>query len=133
MILTWKKCLTYEEARNYTNIIYLHEWDGKPFYWGKAHKSFFGGHMREIDGFKASGRYNSGYRHWIEGCLKHGASLYIAQVDPNGEYTIDEIENYLIKIYPSEMPQKLHKSVKTLNISHTGDVPMALLNSVLHL
>ena len=105
MILNWKKCPTYEQARNYRNIIYLHEWDGNPFYWGKAHTSYFGGHMREIDGFKASGRYNAGYRHWIEGCLKHGSSLYIAQVDPNGEYTIDEIETYFIATYSSETPK----------------------------
>ncbi|MCA0232276.1 MAG: hypothetical protein LCH91_17535 [Bacteroidetes bacterium] len=130
MILTWKKCLTYEQARNYRNIIYLHEWYDKPFYWGKAHKSFFGGHMREMAGFRASGRYNVGYRHWIEGCLKHGASLYITEIDQNGEYTIDEVENYLIANYPSEMNRKPLKSAKIINLTHFGEVPNSLFKSV---
>jgi len=72
MKIKWIRCHSYEEARNYSRIIYLHEWHGKPFYWGKAENSFFGGHMRARDGLKASGRYNASYRHWIEGCLRHG-------------------------------------------------------------
>jgi hypothetical protein len=56
MKITWVCCRSYDEARDYPRIIYLHEWNGKPFYWGKADKSFFGGHMREKDGLVASGR-----------------------------------------------------------------------------
>ena len=65
MKIKWIRCHSYDEARHYSRIIYLHEWHGRPFYWGKAENSFFGGHMRERDGLKASGRYNAGYRHWI--------------------------------------------------------------------
>jgi len=54
------RCRSYDEARDYSRVIYLHEWDGNPFYWGKAHNSFFGGHKRKRDGLEASGRYNAG-------------------------------------------------------------------------
>jgi hypothetical protein len=82
MKINWKRCRNYGEAQNYSRIVYLHEWRGKPLYWGKAHNSFFGGGMRTLDGLSASGRYNSGYRHWIDGCLKHGGSrLYIGILD----------------------------------------------------
>ena len=76
MRIIWKQCKTYADARDYTGVIYLHERDDKPFYWGIAHKSFFGGHMRAHNEGKISGGYNAGYRHWIEGCLQHGAKLY---------------------------------------------------------
>ena len=55
----WEKM----NPRDYSRVIYLHEWNGKPFYWGKAHNSFFGGHKRKLNGLEASGRYNAGYRH----------------------------------------------------------------------
>lgn len=43
MTLTWQLCKTYEEPRDHSRVIYLHEWDEKPFYWGKAHKEFLRG------------------------------------------------------------------------------------------
>jgi hypothetical protein len=125
MTITWKRCLTYEEARNYTGIIYLHEWNDKPFYWGKAHKSYFGGHMRPYNESKISGRYNVGYRHWIEGCLRHGAKLYIGLLDEEGLNSINAVENYLITTYPSEMNTKKLQPMQ-LAIMHKGDVPSSI-------
>lgn len=127
MQIEWVRCLTYEEARNYRHCIYLHEWDGKPFYWGKVQNSFFGGHMRTTNGYRASGRYNVGYRHWIEGCLRHGAELYLGKLPLNGVYTIDQVENYLIMAYPSEMNSKCTKTITPLDLTHVGDVPPILL------
>lgn len=125
MTITWKHCITYDQARNETGIIYLHEWDNKPFYWGKAHKSYFGGHMRKYEEGKISGRYNAGYRHWIEGCLRHGAKLYVGKLDADGFVAIDAIENYLIAQYGSEMNKKVTKPAD-LTIEHIGDVPASI-------
>jgi hypothetical protein len=126
MTITWKRCFSYEDARNYTGIIYLHEWDGKPFYWGKAHNSYFGGHMRTFNEGKISGRYNVGYRHWIEGCLRHGAKLYIGLLDEEGLSTISAVENYLINTYPSEMNTKKVQSIP-LTITHQSEVPTCII------
>ncbi|KJV32785.1 hypothetical protein VI06_04985 [Aquitalea magnusonii] len=123
MKIEWKLCSTYDEAKDYSRIIYLHAWDDKPFYWGKAHNSFFGGHKRKIDGLEASGRYNAGYRHWIEGCLRHGAKLYVGQLDADALKCMDEVENYLIYTYGHIMNTKVTVPVRKLAISHTGDVP----------
>jgi hypothetical protein len=128
MKIIWKRCKCYEEARDYSRIIYLHEWNGKPFYWGKAHNSFFGGHKRKRGDLHASGRYNAGYRHWIEGCLQHGGRLYVGQLDDEALPQLDAIENYLIHTYGHRMNTKVEKPVHELNIEHAGDVPASIRN-----
>lgn len=127
MKIEWVLCASYEEAKDYSRVIYLHVWHDKPFYWGKAHNSFFGGHKRNKDGLHASGRYNSGYRHWIEGCLRHGGSLYIAKLDSVALKIIDEVENYLIHTYGHEMNTKVSVPLRTLRIEHTGQIPLFIL------
>jgi len=128
MKITWTRCNSYEEARDYSRIIYLHEWNGKPFYWGKAHNSFFGGHKRKRGDLHASGRYNAGYRHWIEGCLQHGGRLYVGQLDEEALAQVDAIENYLIHTYGHQMNKKVDAPVQKLNIQHLGDVPVSISN-----
>ena len=114
-------------SARFLRVIYLHEWDGKPFYWGKANNSFFGGGKRERDGLKASARYNAGYRHWIEGCLRHGGALYIGRLDDEAITHIDEIENYLIHTYGQEMNTRVTTSrISDLAIQHEGDVPLSI-------
>lgn len=125
MRIDWKKCSTYEDARDYSGIIYLHEWNGRPFYWGKAHKSYFGGHMRTYNEGKISGRYNAGYRHWIEGCLRHGAKLYIGVLSEEAFNSISDVENYLIATYPSEMNSRKIKPLDLI-ILHEGNVPVCI-------
>ena len=105
MRIVWLRCESYKAARDFWGIIYVHECDGKPFYWGKAHKSFFGGHMRTRDGLTASGRYNAGYRHWIEGCLRHGARLYVGKLDEEALRCVDELERYLIHTHGEGVPR----------------------------
>ena len=80
MEINWIKCESYEKAEDYHHVIYLHEWSGKPFYWGIAN-TFFGGNRRELYGKERSSRYNPGYKHWIEGCLQHGACLFIGELN----------------------------------------------------
>ena len=46
MTIDWTLCKSYEEAKDFYGSIYLHMWENKPFYWGKAHNSFFGGSSR---------------------------------------------------------------------------------------
>ena len=64
-----------------------------------AHTVFWGGYKRKRDGLEASGRYNAGYRHWTEGCLRHGGRLYIGKLDEEALSCVDEVENYLIHSY----------------------------------
>lgn len=123
MQIEWLQCKSYAGAKDYSGVLYLHEWDDAPFYWGKAHKSHFGGHKRLIGGLEASGRYNSGYRHWIEGCLRHGAKLYIGLPDEEALAIMDEIENFLIFSYKPTMSQRVHAPRRQLSITHIGSVP----------
>jgi hypothetical protein len=124
--IEWIQCQNYDEAKNYSGVIYLHERDGKPFYWGKADNSFFGGHKRKLDGLHASGRYNSGYRHWIEGCLRYGAKLYIGRPEAEARSKIAYIENFLIHKYPSVMNDQVIQPAQPLTIRHIGAVPTSV-------
>lgn len=130
MKITWTKCSTYDEAKNFSRVIYLHEWGGEPFYWGKAHNSFFGGHKRDHEGLNASGRYNSGYRHWIEGCLRHGGCLFIGQLDQEALQRIDEVENYLIHTYGHVMNTRVSVPPIKLEIEHEGNVPYTVTSKL---
>lgn len=129
MKIKWVLCSSYDDAKDYSRIIYLHVWNNEPFYWGKAHNSFFGGHKRNRDGLHASGRYNAGYRHWIEGCLRHGAKLYIGKLDDEALEHLDEVENYLIHTYGHVMNTKVSKPTRHLNITHLGAVPAFIHDS----
>ena len=126
MQIEWIQCQNYDEAKNYSGVIYLHERDGKPFYWGKADNSFFGGHKRKLDGLHASGRYNSGYRHWIEGCLRYGAKLFIGRPEAEARSKIADIENFLIHKYPSVMNDQVIQPAQPLTIRHIGAVPASV-------
>ncbi len=128
MKITWTRYLNYKEACDSTGVVYLHEWDGEPFYWGKAHKSFFGGGSRKYEEATRSGRYNAGYRHWIEGCLRHGAKLYIGKLDAEALAMIDEVENFLICTYPGPPDMnKRKRPVQNIDLIHEGDLPDCLL------
>lgn len=129
MNITWHECKTYAEARNYWDIIYLPEWAGKPFYWGKAQKSFFGGHKRNFDGLHATGRYSNSYAHWIEGCLQHGARLYVGKPAPEDLPRLGAIEEFLIHTYPSTMNKRLPRAAESLQIQHGGSVPASISNA----
>jgi len=121
--IRWVRCLNYDSARNYSRVIYLHEWNARAFYWGKAHNSFFGGHKRKIGDLHASGRYNSGYRHWIEGCLQHGGKLYIGQLAGKDVHFISKIEQQLIREFGTVMNSRIEEPTSGMAISHAGDIP----------
>ena len=115
--IEWVKCAKYRDAIEYEGVIYLHEIDDGPFYWGKAHRSSFGV------------RYNSGYRHWIEGSLKGGGCLYIGILDNDGLEVIDELEMQLIHQYGTVMNQQIVEPSTIRDIQHVGEVPVSITNN----
>ena len=114
MEINWYRCLTYNDAKDYSGVIYLHEWNGAPFYWGKADKSTFGV------------RYSSGYRHWIEGCLQNGGRLYIGQITNKGKHSLDDIEAFLFKKYGGVINEKIREKQPVKDIKHVGNVPESI-------
>jgi len=112
----WKQINSYDEASsNLAKGIYIHDWDNKPYYVGQLKGSTFGT------------RYNSAYRHWIDGCLKHGARLYIGSIGQSDMEYLDEIENSVIQfLNPSGNRRRKPPSVK-LKLAHEGQVPKYLL------
>ena len=122
--IDWKLCRTYDDAKDYQQVIYLHEWSGKPFYWGVANKSKFGGNRQKIENGHLNPRYGSSYKHWIEGCLRHGAILYIGLIDKSSGIELENIEKQLIHDFPSEM-NDIEKS-QNIIIEHLGDVPLSV-------
>ena len=126
MKIDWHRCMSYDDAKNFTRVIYPHEWDGKPFYWGMVNKSYFGGHKRKRGDVEISGRYANGYRHWIEGCLRHGARLYVGVLDAELAGRIKDVETYLIWAYPSVMNSGKPVVIGQFDLSHAGDVPISL-------
>ncbi len=108
MQITWRRCLTYAAAAKSQGVVYLHEWNGAPFYWGLA------------DNFGK--RYNVGYSHWIEGVLQHGGRLYIGKPDNLGKFKLEDVEYALINKYGS-LWNKKRKTTKLQDITHAGNVP----------
>lgn len=126
MKITWNRVTSYEEAKDFFDVIYLHEWDGNPFYWGIVDRAKFGGRKR--NSHDRNPRYGESYAHWIEGCLQHGGRLYFGLVEDRGEYSLEQIEAFLMSRYPPKM-NKRKRSVLTLReISHYRDVPQSILN-----
>ncbi len=115
--LTWRRYSSYQDAREMQRIIYLFEWNDKPFYWGIAERSAFGV------------RYNVGYRHLIEGALRHGGKLYIATVNENSGIPLVTIENYLMVTYGHEMNSRINTDAMPLSLSHQGEPPRCLLET----
>lgn len=113
MKISWVRCHTYEEARNVSGAIYLHEWNGKPFYWGKEHQGFC-----NLD--------EPSYRHWIEGCLQHGGILFMGNPSSDALTRIDDIVSFLIHTHGHVMNSCQHPAIESLQIEHVGDLPTCL-------
>jgi hypothetical protein len=122
--IRWKRYASYEDARKREFVVYLHEWKGKPFYWGKTRVTF------GQDG-KRAGRYGAGYKHWIEGCLRHGGRLYIGEPVLPQVVSLNEVENHLIVNYPSVMQQKPKERRLGLRVENSGERPSFLPRSFL--
>ena len=124
MEIEWKLCRTYNEAKDYKEIIYLHEWSAKPFYWGVANKAKFGGNRQKIENGYLNPRYGSSYKHWIEACIRHGGNLYIGVIKDTNGHDLENIEKQLIHDFPSEMNEP--EETQNITIEHLGDVPLSI-------
>lgn len=132
MKITWVRYKSYDSAQDQTGVIYLHERNGIPFYWGIADKSVFGGNTRSINGEKKNPRYGRSYRHWIESCLQSGSRLYIGCVENLGNYNLEDIEAHLLKTYGSEMNEPIANTNQVTEvIQHYGNVPESILKPAL--
>jgi hypothetical protein len=121
--LSWKKCSSYEEAKDEYDCIYLHEWNGKAYYVGICDRSIFGGNARKVNGVKMNPRYGYSYRHWIDGCLEHGGCLYIGKVSQ--EAVLSDVEETLIgQLNPPKNTPKPY--IKKVPIEHGGDMSLCL-------
>ena len=109
--IVWTGCGSYEVAREYRSCVYLHEWDGKAYYVGKVDHTWFGG------------RYGPSYRHWIDGCLEHGARLYVGNVDEKGQDLLDAVESILIGTL--NPPKNIRRPYRKQEVSlhHVGEIP----------
>lgn len=118
IVLNWCRHKSYASASQKQGIIYLFEWENSPFYWGIANRSKFGT------------RYNVGYRHLIEGCLRNGGKLYIASV-PNlpPEVELSHVENFLIVRYGHVMNTRINTNSEPLILSHEGDIPESITSN----
>lgn len=113
--ITWFRCLIYRDAVQCGNaIIYLFERNGAPSYWGHA------------SNFQT--RYNAGYDHLIEDCLHHGGRLYIGKIKNRGRYSLQDVEDELIKRYGSEWnsPRKRRGRRPVVKLTHAGNVPESI-------
>lgn len=123
--ITWTRCRTYKDAIDALECVYLHEWDGKPYYWGICDRSVFGGNSRTISGQRRQPRYGSSYRHWIDGCLEHGAGLYIGKCEAADGFHLQNVEATLIAEFPSTKNREPGR--KVYDIVHVGDIPSSCL------
>ena len=111
----WTRFISYEEVRNQSSCVYLHEWFGKVYYVGIVRRgTWFGG------------RYGKSYSHWIDGCLEHGAKLYLGTIDDTDKDFLDTVEALLIKRL--EPPKNVRKPYPRyeITLSHSGVVPSSV-------
>jgi hypothetical protein len=111
--VNWNQYNAVKEALNQTKGIYIHDWDKKPYYIGKLGTTF-------------KVRYSPGYRHWVEGCLEHGARLFIGVVETGGSISdeiLENVERILIKQLRPMKNITQKNPYLILNLFHKGIVP----------
>jgi hypothetical protein len=89
---------TFERAASKSFCLYVfHHPDdgGRPFYIGKA--KYFG--PRQESGYERGARYNAGYQHLLEGMLRSGFGLYIAEIGEAQFKNAEAYEQYLISAW----------------------------------
>jgi hypothetical protein len=123
--ITWGQFSSYDEAKNKTKCVYIHEWKGKAYYIGICQSSVFGGSRRKINGKTKNPRYAISYRHWIDGCLEHGGKLYIGKISTRRNIDLKRIEQTLItQLKPYRQP--LAKQNEEFILNHVGTIPLCI-------
>jgi hypothetical protein len=129
LTVVWKQCASYEDAEEFDHVVYLFEIKGRPFYWGKAEESFFGGPKRErrSDRTEHCGRYGPGYDHLVKAfLLQKGHRLFIGKLGKSGRERVKSVELYLIRTYGSRMQPFCGREPPCLDVKHTGVRPRCI-------
>jgi hypothetical protein len=121
MNVVWSKVKSYEETKLRKNCVYIHVWNKSLYYIGKAENSTFSG--------EANSRYNVAYRHWIDGCLDHGAELYFGS--PEAAIDVSTLEETLILAFLPKKNTDISFGILNFGIFSSGAVPeeISTLNS----
>ena len=122
----WKRYASYEEAQDCHRVIYLFEGKGRPYYWGKADRSYFGGNKRPRGDGKACGRYCPSYDHLITAFLMLGGRLYIGEPTLPDGVTLDDVEDLLTRKHEPEIPARPGKCNLSLRLRNSGELPECL-------
>lgn len=116
VVIEWKQYTSWVEASSDLNKgLYIHDWSPtKAYYVGKLQRATFGR------------RYNKGYSHWIDGCIEHGARLFIGSVNQADSKYIESIESTIIQ-FLKPIKNHMRKLPKDkLHVTHKGQVPTYL-------
>ena len=124
--IRWKRHKSYEDAQGCHGVVYLFEGKGRPFYWGKADRSYFGGNKRQLGEREACARYCTSYEHLITSFLMLDGRLYIGEPTLPKGVTLDHVEDYLITEFPPVIPARPPKTHLNLRLVNTGDLPACL-------
>jgi len=122
--IRWKRYRTYKGAQNRHGVIYLFEGKGRPYYWGKADRSYFGGRKRPLGEKEVCGRYGPSYDHLVTAFLMLGGRLYIGEPTLPEPVTLDDLEDFLIAKFPPEIPARHPKPRFNLRLKNTGSLPV---------
>ena len=130
--IQWFECFSYDDAKDFHSCVYIHEWDGNAYYVGMIGKSVFGGPRRKLeDGEMRNPRYGPSYSHWIDGCLEHGARLFVGiSTDMKAIRLIKTVENELIGMLNPIKNKATNNSSVRLVLKHSGKVPSCLYNEM---
>ena len=128
--LDFKRIKSYDNAKDFTNSIYIHEINGKSLYVGKLAKSCFGGTTRREGGIKKSARYCTGYKHWIDAALSSGSRLYVSELKDMASH-INIIEETIIRyIFLKTIKHQEYSNSISFNAltSNLENLPSSLFN-----
>jgi hypothetical protein len=124
--IRWRRYTNYEDAQNCNGVVYLFEGKGRPYYWGKADQSCFGGNKRPLGYVTACGRYGTSYDHLVTAFMMLGGRLYIGKPAMPEGVTLDDVEDSLIAKYPPHIPAKPPKPRFNLRVLNVGSKPACL-------
>jgi hypothetical protein len=62
--------------------------------------------------------------------LRHGGLLYVGKLDKEAPDRIDEVENFLIHEYGSEMNTRIEAPMRSIVIIHAGEIPASIRNAM---
>jgi hypothetical protein len=99
-------------SKSFCLYVFHHPDDrGRPFYIGKA--KYFG--PNQESGYTGAARYNAGYRHLLEGMLRSGFNLYIAEIGEAEFANAEAYEQSLIAAWNPVRKQRTNSRTLAVN------------------